>query len=479
VTAPNEREAEAAGSPSARAMARFIEQSPGLRQAQLAAEVPGLPTLPELKQLARERRAAGQRVIDQSAGDIDDVGQPLAPEFVAWIAEARERLVQGGQREFRRTEGDAFGFPAHYQQQFPAVTEALARSWGLRRTPWRAVQTVSGRMALDLALRGLVARADRRGQRGRRAVILDALAWPGYLPLAQALDLAVIHAPAVPRHGLASSAEGLAAALEFARERELTPIGMIPIVPSNPAGVGLAPAELLRLLEAAATADLPLLIDAFYSPLAPEGHAAAVPLGWIEQRAAPEALGYLGLIIGETKVTSSQNKTGTVLWLAPAGHEAVAGAVTQAAMARLAATNTYPRPQEALVAYALHTFPAGVHAAMGPRYQALDATRAAMRRACDELALPLSIGGSFYGTAALVDRAGQSLIRDPGGRPVTDPRQVAELLISRFGLVGAPGGMFSPAPEASAMVRLTAAVTLEDVAQVRGILAQLVTEAGR
>ena len=30
------------------------------------------------KKLARYRRSAGHDVIDQSAGDIDDVGQPLA-----------------------------------------------------------------------------------------------------------------------------------------------------------------------------------------------------------------------------------------------------------------------------------------------------------------------------------------------------------------------------------------------------------------
>ena len=102
-----------------------------------------------------------------------------------------------------------------------------------------------------------------------------------------------------------------------------------------------------------------------------------------------------------------------------------------------------------------------------------------MKRACDDLGLPLSIGGSFYGTVALADEEGESLIRDQEGRPITDARQVSELMTGRFGLVGAPGGMFSPAPEASSMVRLTAAVTLEDVEKVRGILGQMVDEARR
>jgi len=74
---------------------------------------------------------------------------------------------------------------------------------------------------------------------------------------------------------------------------------------------------------------------------------------------------------------------------------------------------------------------------------------------------------------ALVDESGASLIRDDEGKPLDDPRQISELLIDRFGLVGAPGGMFSPAQEANRMVRLTAAVTLEDVAKVGEIFGRL------
>ena len=50
-------------------------------------------------------------------------------------------------------------------------------------------------------------------------------------------------------------------------------------------------------------------------------------------------------------------------------------------------------------------------------------------------------------------------------------------MADRFGLVGAPGGMFSPAPEASAMARLTAAVSLAQVEKVAEIFAQMVAEA--
>ncbi len=466
-------------SPSAQALQRFIAGAPGLREPRLSASIPGLPTLPDLKKIAQERRAAGHEVIDQSAGDIDDVGQPLAESFVAWIDEARAHLLDQGHTQFARTTGDAYGFPGKYQQQFPAVTETLARSWGLTGDGFRAVQTISGRTVIDLALRGLIRRAEEAGKSGRFALLLDPLAWSGYKPLAADLDLTLVHAPAVPEHGLASSVEGLRAALDFARAQDLTPIAAVPILPSNPTGVGMARQELALYVEQAANADLPVLIDAFYSPLDPAGHASAVPLGYLERQLAPEALGYLGVIVGETKVTSSQNKTGTVLWMTPAmsaGSASIGDLVVDTALKRLRTTNAYPRPNEALVAYALHTFPGGIHEAMGQRYRALDETRAAMRRACDEHGLPLAIGGSFYGTVALVDERGESLIRDDNGVPLSDPRQICELLINRYGLVGAPAGMFSSAPEANKMVRLTAAVTLADMEKVQAIFARMIDE---
>jgi len=464
---------------SEQAMRRFVALSPGLQDPRRSVHDPRLPTLPDLKMIARERRAAGHDVIDQSAGDIDDVGEPLADAFSEWVEETRDRLVGEGYGYFARTPGNPFGFPANYQQQFPVVTEALARSWGVQRTPCEALQTLSGRTVIDYALRGLVARARAAGKEPPYVVLLDPFAWSGYRPLAADLDLSLIHGPARPDRGLATSAESLAAALELSEAEGLTAIGAVPILPSNPTGVGLELAELGRLVETAAEADVPVVVDAFYSPIAPEGHAEAIPLSGLERELAPEALGYLGIIVGETKVTSSQNKTGSLLWMAPAGRDEVAQRVLAEARRRMRATNGYPRAQEALVAYALHTFPDGIHAAMGPRYRALEAARVAMREAFDELGLPLSVGGSFYGTAALVDDTGETLVRDADGRPLTDPRAVSATLIERFGLVGAPGGMFSPAPEAAKTARLTAAVTLEDVGKVRGILARMLDEARR
>ena len=49
----------------------------------------GCKTPEQLKKIAQDRAAAGHQVIDQSAGDIDDVGEPLSHAFIAWIDEAR------------------------------------------------------------------------------------------------------------------------------------------------------------------------------------------------------------------------------------------------------------------------------------------------------------------------------------------------------------------------------------------------------
>jgi len=466
-------DSEASG---AAALERFVAAAPGLREPRWSAAVPGLPTLPDLKKLARERRAAGLPVIDQSAGDIDDVGEPLAAGFPDWIEATRDRLVAAGASELRRTSGGAYGYPAFYQQQYPAVVEILADSWGIGR-PWLALHTVSGRAILDAAFRGVIGAARGRGAVGPFAIVIDPLAWSGYQPLAADLDLELLHMPAVVGHGLRPSAAGLQQALQFARAHGRTVIAVLPVVPSNPSGSGLTAGELVAIAEVACGAQVPMVIDAFYSPLDPRGHAACVPMAELQARLAPEVLAGVGLVVGETKVTSSQNKTASLFWCAPAGRDGLARAVALHAGERLKATNLYPRPQEAVVAAALHTFPGGVHAAMGPRYLALDAARQAMRVMCGRLGIPLSIGGSFYGTAALVDGDGRNLLRDADGRPLADPREVIGALVSRYGLVGAPGGMFSPAPEAALMVRLTAAVTLADVERVGAILASLLDQA--
>lgn len=456
-------------------MARFVSSSPGLRQPSRARLDPTLPTLPDLKKRARERKQSGLVVVDQSAGDIDDVGQPLHEGFGDWAEQTRDRLVTEGQRELGRVSGGAYGYPGHYQQQYPLVTEILADSWGIGAH--LAVQTVSGRCALDFAMRGLVAWARAQGRPGPYAIILDPLAWSGYLPLAEDLGLALVHMPA--HAGLAATAEGAREGADAARAMGFDPIALLPIVPSNPSGVGLGADTLCELTEVAQQESMLLLIDAFYSPLDPRGHAAAVPMRELGARLSPELLGRVGVLVGETKVTSSQNKTSTLLWHAPAGASQAAKSVISAAAERMRTTNAYPRPQEVVVAAALHTFPGGLQAAMGPRYRALDAAREAMALVADARGLPLSIGGSFYGTLGLVDPLGRGLLRSEDGRPLSSPKEILEALADRYGLIGAPGGLFSPAPEAGLLVRLTAAVSLDDIRKLDEILGALQSGASR
>ncbi|MBT3219151.1 MAG: aminotransferase class I/II-fold pyridoxal phosphate-dependent enzyme, partial [Proteobacteria bacterium] len=346
--------------PSTLAMNRFLANAPGLSEPRVAVSIPGLPTLPGLKLLARERMAQGFEVIDQSAGDIADVNQPMSEDFTAWIDEVRSQMAAKGIAQYAATNHTPYGYPGNYIQQFPLVVDKLWESWGARKTACVGIQTNSGRTILDFAFRGLMARIVDINPNAQRALILDPIAWSGYKPLARDLNLKLINSPVMPGHGLASSAEGLRASVAFAKSQGLQPIGMVPIIPSNPAGVGMERGHLKELVEAGAELDIPVMIDAFYSPLAPEGHPTAIPLSFLEDVLTPEVLAYLGVIVGETKVVSSQNKTGSLLWFGPEGQRAIAEKVVGTAKQRMCTTNAYPRPQEALVAYALHTFPDGI-----------------------------------------------------------------------------------------------------------------------
>ncbi len=452
-------------------MDRFVENSPGLREPRLARTIPGIPTLPELKALAQKRRREGLSVIDQSAGDIADVGEPMSDAFYDFHAGIGGNLVRpDGSRIFQPSNG-LYGLPDNYQAEYPEFIAELGRSWGLENTPVKGVSTVSGRTAIDLALRGLKARL-QPGQKG--CIIMDPLAWPGYKPLCKELSIEIIHAPAVSGNGLSLSAEGLKETLEFAKAQGLTPIGIVPIVPSNPTGESMPYEQLKLLAETAFEANTPLMIDAFYSPLHEEGHTVAVPLGRLENELPPEVLGNIGMIVGETKVTSSQKKTGDLVWLAPEGHDQLATHMAKVATQRKMATNAYARPDEVIAAMALHRFPGGLHAAMGPRYAALNRCRHEMRDAVGRVGLGFKGGHSFYGIATLVDpETGLSIVRNDEGRVIDDPGKALNHLVNKYGLIGAPGAEFSSAPEAANMLRLTAAVKSETVQRLKGVLEEM------
>lgn len=466
-------------SPSESAMNRFLETAPDFREPTLVQVVPGMPTLPQLKAMAQARKAEGLPTVDQSAGDIDALGKPLDPQFLQWRREFRDLLkTKAGDLVFPHKSGEVDGYPAHYQMAYPEVVEILADSFGIKG-PHLAVQTSSGRNALSMLFHALRLRAlSEKGMEedGALAMILDPMAWSGYTPLADDLGIHLINSPGVKGHSLGQSAEGLKAAIEFAKTQELSPAGIITVIPSNPTGLGMPAEELQKMLETAAESKIPLLVDAFYSPLDPEGHRHAVNFEELENL-PPEILQYLGILVGETKVTHSQIKTATAFWMSPKGYDGIAKDIIGAAQRRMSATNTYPVPPAALTAAALHTFKGGIHEAMGERWNALQAARNGLRRMFDSLGLPLTIGDSFYGMAALVDAGGNSLIRDDEGRPIDDPVETVRQLVKKYGLVPAPGITFRSSLSAAKTMRLTATASTKELVMLQGIFEQMIREA--
>ena len=220
-----------------------------------------------------------------------------------------------------------------------------------------------------------------------------------------------------------------------------------------------------------------MLIDAFYSPLDARGHKEAVGIPYLEKVLPREILKYLGFLVGETKVTHSQTKTGTLIHMAPEGHDELAQQLMTLEKKRMSATNTYPTPRAALTSFALHLYPEGIHKAMGPRWETLVASRNGIRQTFDDLKLPLTIGGSFYGVGALADSDGNNLIRDNEGRPVIDPVQTIKELTSQHGLVGAPGITFRSSSSAAKTVRLTATASKEELIELKNIISNMLDKA--
>ena len=214
-----------------------------------------------------------------------------------------------------------------------------------------------------------------------------------------------------------------------------------------------------------------------YAPIAPQGQKKVLHLEELAETLSPEAMQYLGVITGVTKATSSIKKTAEIFWNMPKGADdknQVGTGIMDQVHARMTNRNLYPAPDHALGTLALHTFPSGVHAALGERYIALEATRQAVRDIFDQLEIPFENGGSFYGTAALANPSTkETYIREADGRPVTDPRKIANTLLDRYDLIGAQGAMFSPAEMANSMLRLSAAATPKDIDRLGNILADM------
>lgn len=465
---------------SEKAFMDYVGSAPGFSEPRIA--VPqDIPSIPGLKLVADGQRAAGKKIFDQSAGDISALNEPMSRDFYEWREDVLHSAMQNGKQLFQIS-GGIYGFSDAYVQDYPVATDAIVESYGVKKTPVESVMTVSGRAAIDFALRGFAARL-QPGEKG--AVLLDPLAWPGYEPLAKDLGLEIIFAPVTKGKTIGMTKEGVEESMRFAKQNGLKIVGIVPIIPSNPTGLSVPPEEIISILEGPCLeTDTPMMIDGFYSPLDPDGHESSIPMGRFEDEVSPEALQYLGVLAGETKVTSSQKKTATIMWMKPQGQEKTAKQIMGVVRKRRAATNCYPRPDEALTAMALHTYKKGevgrIHTAMGPRYEALEVSRAAMRKAMQDLGLPFVIGKSFYGTVALVDPiSGESYIRGKEGRPIQTSKGVLNHLVEEHGIVGAPGQMFSAAPEAMNMLRVTAAVTKAEIAGVKEEFRKMIEHAKR
>ena len=269
---------DATSSPSELAMERFIAQAPGLQQPQLAVPMPGSPDAAGLEE-ARAGSPGRGPCRDRPVGRRHRRCRPAA---------LRRTSRHGSKRRAIEivAEGCVGASPHHRRRirlprQLPAAVPGGdgcpgRRAGGSRSTPVRTIQTVSGRTAIDLVFRGLMARADagKAGKTGKRALIFDTLEWSGYRPLARALDLEMVHAPAIPKHGLSSSAEGLRgrARLRPRPGADSDRGSADPAEQPHRRGHGAKRARPLRG-DRGCKADLPVMIDAFYSPLVPTGHA--------------------------------------------------------------------------------------------------------------------------------------------------------------------------------------------------------------
>ena len=468
--------------PSEEAMLRFIQNSPEFgKTVLLDPSEPGGPSLPMLKKMAQALQAAGREVLDQSAGCISLVNQPLNPKLLAWRDMLRDQLRKGGKPDgplvFPHNDQGVYGYGQNYAMEYPEMLEIVAENIGIT-TPHEAMSTVSGRAALGATFFAWKEENDRRnigeGTDKKAAIILPPLAWSGYKPLAKQFGFELIYAPAVSGKGLSETNEGLEAGITLAKEKGFRSIAAISINSSNPTGETTDVQETKKEAQTCATHRMSLLIDGFYSPIARKGQKETLGLEELQRDLTPEELAGVEVLVGETKVTDSQKKTAQLFHFTPKGHEQAPQQRAKDASTFKEAFNLYARPDEALTAAALHSFPEGIHEAMGPRYVALEAARAAMRERIGTL-IPLVGGDSFYSAVAMVDGEGGTLIRDTEGRPVLDPKEASATLVDRFGLVQAPGGLFRPG--AHKLARATAAVTVETVDQIAGIIQQMLQEA--
>lgn len=454
-------------------MEDFVTRNEALKRPVLGRPYKGL-SLPQLKAKAKIMAEQGIEVIDQSAGDIDDVGEDLAPAF----------------KEYRRDIGKLVGIeadpknpglydsPQNYQDEYPKVVELIARQGLGIEGPYEGMSTVSGRAAIAAYFMALKLQSEQmdliNGKRTKPTIIVDPMTWSGYQNSASRFGIQLAYSPMIAGNGVLQSGDGLRETIEFVKANpELRLMGVTTIQPSNPTGVALSKESIVELALICAENNINFNVDAFYSVIA---RNAQDIIGVKElQKLAPEVQARISFLVGETKALDSQKKTATILWLAPNGNNTVAKSTMGILRSIKGDMNIYARPDESKGAGALWSYQDGIHAAMGKRYTAVNEARSLMDEEFSP-SIPFIIGDSFYGMGALVDKNGEALVRDKDNRPVSDPNIAAEILLNKHGLMVATGSMFRP-EGANLLARFTAASTKDKIKNGGDILRKLSEQA--
>lgn len=443
-------------------MEEFVAQNEALQRPVYGRPYKGA-SLQQLKAAAQAIEKNGGEVIDQSAGDISLVGKDLNPDFklfrrdIAALVKIKSDPKNPG----------VYDQPQNYSAEYPDVLKMIAKGLGIT-TPYEAMSTVSGRAAINCFMTSVKQASNKadiqEGKSSKPAIIVDPLTWSGYQDSAGEIGIQLVYSPMVKGHSVLQSPEGVKEAIEMVKHDDaLRLMGVTTIQPSNPTGLGISTDTLKSIAEICAEEGIFFNIDAFYSVIA---RNSTDILGLKElQDLPPEVLSKISVLVGETKATDSQKKTASMFWLAPEGnHNIMAGTYMAAARKVKGNWNLYARPDEAITAAALWSFPGGIHAAMGPRFDAINAARIQMEESLSSQ-IPFIIGDSFYGTGALVAPDGQALVRDANGKPVNETKQAMDILLKQYNLMVAPGAMFRP-EGADLLARFTAASTPEEIAKV-------------
>ena len=336
----------------------------------------------------------------------------------------------------------------------------------------------SGRLAIDGLFYGFrrMSQLEAPGKTGTG--VLDPLASAGLRDALEQNDLKGVNAPVTDGGGFGLTAEGLEESISFIEQAGDHPLFAYTIVPSNPSGERTPNEKLLELALKCYEKRVSLVIDVFYLAISPEGLGNS-PIPYLRQNLPPEAWANVVIIEGDTKAVGFPRTSSVMMSVDPRGPALRVDGKTitknnflaDQFQRRKAAVNSYPDPTSALGSFALHTYPNGIHEAMGPRYAMLESSRGLFRERVAQI-VPVVGDNTLYSAVALVDENGDSLVKDRDGRPVTDTETVGKRLLLDYQLAIAPMALFRDGAPGT-LVRATAATTTENVQRFIGILERL------